>query len=80
MLDGFFGTHSSISPATPLVQPEEVVDYAAVVDRYCRACIRSKELQSKREAFIFNYPSLFFWSTLPDSGVRVESVEWWAQR
>ena len=64
VLDGFFGTHSSISPTTPLGPPEEelpplrVIDYAALVDRYCRECIYNKELQRRREEFIFAYPLL----------------------
>ena len=86
VLDGFFGTHSSISPTTPLGPPEEelpplrVIDYAALVDRYCRECIYNKELQRRREEFIFAYPSFFFWCTLPDRGLALEPVGWWKER
>ncbi len=86
VLDGFFGTHSSISPTTPLGPPEEelpplrVIDYAVLVDRYCRECIYNKELQRRREEFIFAYPSFFFWCTLPDRGLALEPVGWWKER
>ena len=50
------------------------------MDQYCRECIYNKELQHKREEFIFAYPSFFFWCTLPDRGLALEPVAWWKER